>query len=250
MTEIAISGGLGDALIGYAKLHSADCPFNIQKDDIKIVRFASIELLKEEIEKFYELQGLTVDTRYVDTITDVIHSVGTLDYKIVGDIHGCIEDDNVVNNWKINPFPPINVTQIVKKHEIVISPTAGREAKIIGVKTGGSNKRILNVKQLYDFAKKTNKKVTLIGWADELYARELSSLPVDYNLINKTSLQEAIDIVASADVNIVHDGFMSFLSGMLGKKTYVNTNNDAHRVRLYHPRWNITFYKDLGEIIE
>ena len=127
-------------------------------------------------------------------------------------------------NWdKITAFPKYNLERGIM-FDILISPTAGRD-----------NDRGFSWHQINDFCNNSPyKKIGLIGQTHNVY----DSIRA-VNLINKTSIQETLNLIAEAKYVIAPAGFVSIVAASMNKHVFTKEHIDAELIRkaYYHPEW-------------
>lgn len=207
MVEILTGGGLGDASIAIGKI------LNRYPDkNVSVVHARDrMSVLSDTIRELYETQGIevSVEKGNVNEMKPYFDKVITPDWQ----------------EWK-NPFPKFKVN---KRNDIdmVFSPFAGE----------GRTKE-LDPKEVKIFLRKY--KPTIIG---------KTSKPHNFNnsLINKTTLAETLDIIASSNVVVAPEGFVVWFACMCGKKVFTQGTRMAIERRA-HPDWDLTKVKNLSKI--
>jgi len=217
MIRCLTSGGLGDALMSIAKLHSEKLPFTFD-DNVFVTHYELPKQLLKSIDELYSSQNISHEVVTSDSPNWIADNIGEYDYYL-----GTSWSKHNVNSdsWEINPFPNLKFNK-VKEYDLVISPFAARD-----MHRGITNTNLdLNA----------YKTIAFVGWCPQDY--NVPSEKTISNFLNKTSISQAIDIVASAQTFVGNPGFFMFLACML-KKQVLSTKYNSIKDYYIHPKWNI-----------
>lgn len=227
--RLLTSGGLGDAIMAIGKIYSKNAPFPPNNISIHHVRIR--DELSKEIRELYKLQNIKADVFCIPNWAWQKENRHLYDYFLGS---GWSKDNfGGENSWEINPFPPLKYKH-KKGIKTIVNPISGR-----------NRNRKFSIDDLRRFVE--GKDITIIGKTnDKDYIRAIESLPVK-NLINKTNLEEVINIICSASTVISPEGFIPYLAAMANKEVFISQNVKAIRKRK-HPKWKMRIVEKLRDI--
>lgn len=229
---ITVGGGLGDALMAYAKIISSHAPFYpTTKANIKVVHTTNIRgkgRFGDSIKKFYNSQGILCDMVYLESgMTDKWRAANEdkFDYCLNG---SCSDE------WSTNLNIDIRYDTTTPPTDIIIAPMSqwnmGRYIKIKDLKS--IVKRIPN-----------NYSIGYVGWVTEEYQKELDNLRgISYT--NRGDVVDLTNKICSSSTVIGTIGFVTQLAGLTNKKV-VWTGVIAPMDR-FHPLGDTTYIKNIN----
>ena len=221
--SVVSSGGLGDAVLIFARLQQ------LYGNDYTLTHVMIKQKLLGVVQEFYNSQGISADVKKIDDWGWLKNNKMNYDY------HAKIIDSP---DWdQISPSPKYILNNSNENFDIVISPTAGRD-----------NDRCFKLNELRTFCEKNNRiRIVLVGQTNNIY----DGLNV-VNLINKTTIQETLDIIAGCSIVIAPAGFISIIGASMNKMVYTKKhhNNDLIKRTYYHPKWiKNNFINTLNEVM-
>jgi len=228
--RLLASGGLGDAVMSYAKIESSNAPFyrKFSYLDIELVHQVcrgTDEILKDQIYQFYQSQGLDCKIVIVDSWYQVLDH-GSFDYVLEGGWSGK-GYNNEHNCWEIEPFPLIEYTlqDDAKKIALIIS-------------SGRNQNRGFSFEDCKQFAE--NHDVLLLGISQDKRFEDLGR----NSLVNHTDFLRFINLIASSSIIVGHSGFCCYFAGMLNKEVYCVSEGIPTQGNI-HPKWNVKYIDNL-----
>lgn len=229
MIKALTNGGFGDSALSFAKLHAV-----FSKDELSNVHITHIrtrdDSLNKVIHKFYNSQNISNEVISVDSWDwqkehrdefDMFLGTGWSE-KNPGD-----ED-----SWVIEPFPEIsyNVVDV----NIVLNPRSG------GVDYG---KKEFSEQEIEEFMSRyPDTYIVGSGDDEQKYSKYKNSL------YNKTSIQELVDILASAFTVISPEGFAPYFGAMCGARVLCKNQNIQAIKERVHPNWDFHLIDNLKNI--
>lgn len=227
MKTVLGGGGLGDAAMLYSKLLNLNIPI----EDIELTHVEVPKILIPKIKEFYDTQNLTSTVLQIDNYRDWMN-VNKDNYDIFVDTSAYGE--NMYPHIEIIPFPELNINNSYD-FDIVVSPSAGKYSE-----------RNFGIQEIMNLIKKNNdKKIVLIGTVNNSVMFDGLGIT---NLLNKTSIQEALNIIAGSEYVIAPSGFISFIGCMMKKNVFSKDGRKEIEENYYHNDWNNKFIKTLKEI--
>jgi hypothetical protein len=203
--KLLTGGGLGDAVMAFAKLHARYNPADVFLTHVEVYPH-----LIPAISSFYQTQDINCD----------VFEISSWNWK---EEHEKEYDDWLFTSWdegwEIDPFPPLKFDK--RNVNVVISPLSGRNTN-----RGWSRNELLAV---------DNEQVIYIG----TNGQEVVSGLKGKSLIGQTTMKEVIDLICSANTVIAAEGFVAYLGAMAGNQVYVKRNNVLAIQKRKHPNWKL-----------
>lgn len=218
MVKLLAAGGLGDAVMCWAKARTKFTDFSITHLEVPT------ELLGK-IAEFYTSQGVPNSVVNIPSWD----SVPTVEYDIEVTCNWESVYAYTPVTWETNPFQDfiIEPTSLVL-NDVVIAPYAGRLLN-----------RSFSEEALSRFVDSTKGPVTIIGAGKDIH------LPNCTNYINRTTIKDTLALLSGAKVVIGHPGFVIYTAALMGKKVF--STKEPFWEKRFHPKWNVTFIKTLEE---
>jgi len=217
MNSYITAGGFGDSAMSYAKLKA------IEHGECIIHHLTRHSNLKDPIEAFYKSQDINGEVFIVDDSNSwCLHNKDNYDSYL--GTHWFAKND-IIESWEINPFPEFKYTEI-ENIDIVINPFSG-----VNDHSG------IEEVELIEFCKHHDN-VTLVGKAYDGY-----EVPNSNNKINKTEIDELVNIICSSNIFIGVEGFSCFVAAMAKKKVFAIPRAGQGGTGLdnrQHPKWDLT----------
>jgi hypothetical protein len=224
------NGGFGDSALSFAKLHTVFTKAELSNVHVTHIRTRN-DKLNKVIHQFYNTQNISNEVITVDSWNwqkehrdefDMFLGTGWSE-KNPGD-----ED-----SWVIEPFPDI-IHNVVKDVNIVLNPRSG------GVDYGKKEFSEEDIEEFMSIYPDTY----IVGNGDDehKYSKYKNSL------YNKTSIQELVDILASAFTIISPEGFVPYFGAMCGARVLCKNQNIQAIKERVHPYWNFSLIEKLKNI--
>jgi len=244
MLKLLTAGGFGDAAMSFAKIHAKpELVNNIGDIEVTHVRMRD-DFLYKAISEFYSSQGIknNVIKLYIDEnlshgerISKMVEwKVNNRDWFLysLGTNWSDIKDRDE-DCWKINPFPKINYEKC-DGVGIIINPSSGG--------TDRCRKEFSNA-EIKNFIEKYPESI-IIGKGKN---KELESF--NNSLYNRTTTKEMVNIIASSEVVISPEGFVSYFGAMCGKKVLCKKQNLTAIEQKTHPDWDFSLIDSMEDAL-
>ena len=230
MIKALTNGGFGDSALSFAKLHAVFTEAELSNVHVTHIRTRD-DSLNKVIHKFYDSQNISNEVISVDSWDwqkehrdefDMFLGTGWSE-KNPGD-----ED-----SWTIEPFPKISYN-VVEDANVVLNPRSG------GVDYG---KKEFSEQEIEEFMSRyPDTYIVGSGDDEQKYSKYKNSL------YNKTSIQELVDILASAFTIISPEGFAPYFGAMCGARVLCKNQNIQAIKERVHPSWDFHLIDDLKNI--
>lgn len=230
MIKALTNGGFGDSALSFAKLHAVFTEAELSNVHVTHIRTRD-DSLNKVIHKFYDSQNISNEVISVDSWDwqkehrdefDMFLGTGWSE-KNPGD-----ED-----SWTIEPFPKISYN-VVEDANVVLNPRSG------GVDYG---KKEFSEQEIEEFMSRyPDTYIVGSGDDEQKYSKYKNSL------YNKTSIQELVDILASAFTIISPEGFAPYFGAMCGARVLCKNQNIQAIKERVHPGWDFHLIDDLKNI--
>jgi hypothetical protein len=226
MHNLLTGGGLGDALIAYAKLKSTTCPYEF--NHVKLTHVECSDILLKSIRDFYNYIEMDVNVMRIPNWSWLDQNLKNYDECIGTHWNG---GDIGNTHWEMNPYPIFPSVSSENKYYIVIQPFAGRNC----------DRYVLCANDIKYLTERYNK-IALIGWCIDDRFDNLSMV----NYLNKNSIIDMIGIVSNSSIVFAPEGFICLLGCMMNKSVYTHSLNPF----IKHPDWNnLTIFNNIKDII-
>ena len=230
MIKALTNGGFGDSALSFAKLHTAFTKAELSNVHVTHIRTRN-DKLNKVIHQFYNTQNISNEVITVDSWNwqkehrdefDMFLGTGWSE-KNPGD-----ED-----SWEIKPYPHIAFHPRTDV-DLVLNPRSG------GVDYG---KKEFSEEEIEIFMEQFPD-TFIVGRGDDehKYSKYKNSV------YNKTSIQELIDIIASACTVISPEGFVPYFGAMCGARVLCKNQNIQAIKERVHPHWNFSLIEKLKNI--
>jgi len=227
--KILTGGGLGDALMVYSKLYNFE--------DFELTHVEVPDKLLPAIDEFYKSQGIKAEVLKIPNWNWKRENLKNYDLFLDTSAYG-IEMENPI---EIDPFPNLNWELSGGGHDIVLSPSSGRD-----------NERSFSFNEIKKFCNKysDNYNICLVGTETIESQKRYNNIDGVDNYINNTSIRALINIVSNGRVLYIisPSGFISFLGCMAGKIVFTKDGRKNIEDRYYHKEWNNKFIRSLNQV--
>jgi len=234
MIKLLTGGGFGDAAMSIGKFYSQDAPFDVNTRDMHLMHVEVPGELLEAIREFYKTQGIDASVTQIPSWDWKDRNRYKFDYYLGA--HWSKHNIGDETTWEINPFPPLKYN-VIDNIDTIVNISGGRKDKFRGFSTNEImelDKRLINI--------------TFTGKSDDPFYNEYEF--ENTNLVNKTSVQEFVDLICSCDTYVGYAGFALFLAGLANKNIYgFKTNGDGWDYRV-HPKWKVKKASNISEVID
>ena len=240
MIKLLTSGGLGDAVMSFAKAEK----LNIDRNNF-IVYHARIreDNLDNTIVDFYSSQGITSKIVRVHNDNKRKHQGEVLDdwllenlkrYNYYLGTHWSANNGSYsrLDSWEIDPFPKVKYSK-TNDCKILLNPSSGGTEDV---------KKSFDQKQIEKFLDKYPETV-IIGKGNDIQYEKFSN-----SLYNKTSMKDLVNLIASSEVVVSPEGFVPYFAGMCGKTVYVKDENIKAIENRKHPEWDFNIINTIEDI--
>jgi hypothetical protein len=233
MIRLLTGGGLGDAAMSYAKIHSQSCPFS-PSDPFTITHHSSLRKseggISAAIKEFYSSQGIRSSVVltdmsgakfYEDNIDDYHHYLGTSWTENNG---------GGIVSWPINAFPPFKCNKIAGPMTLIALVSGSTMARSVDLG---------EVKKLAEYCSRAGP-VGYIGWAPVEIREQVESELPGTSYLNGTTIPELLNLLCSSETVIGPQGFITHVACMMRKQVLAITPDRSVVEHYIHPSWNVT----------
>ena len=238
LVKLLTAGGMGDSVLSYCKLWSSKAPFNMNKDKIELVHVTNErggERFRRSIQEWYESQGISARVDLAPKGLGYYNANRCkYDYYLGAGIGAYNGGDE--RSWPVSSLPKIKFNQL-SWPRTVITPFSGYNSN-----------RSISVDMLSRFMNRhPHHWITLIGWSPIDYSQLNDHGAQLHNMLNRTEVQDVVDIVCSANVVIGCTGFITILAAAAGIETFSIKEPNVPMAH-FHSKWNARYVNTMDEV--
>ena len=238
VVKLLTAGGMGDSVLSYCKLWSDEAPFDIRRDKIELVHATNIRgagAFSESIQAWYKTQGISAR---VDTAPKgpgyYNENRSKYDYYLGAGVDAYNGGDEP--SWPISPTPKIYYNPLMWPRT-VITPFSGYNSN--------RNIPVDDISRFMD--RHPHHQITLIGWCPADYSALNDNGKRVQNMLNRTQVQDVVDIVCSANVVIGCTGFITILAAAAGIETFSIREPNVPMAH-FHSEWKARYVDSINEV--
>lgn len=231
--RLLTAGGLGDAAMSYAKIFSTHAPFHISDcPNIEVTHITHIRGKGEfatAIKDFYTSQGIKATIKFRKKVAEQVVDREDFDHYL--GTHWFAKNVGDEESWEINPNPPLTYESVTCP-KTLISPVAG----VFGNRGFSLDMlALIDAEDIGYVGKIKNEN----GYFDKFKGE---------NYINKTTMEEFVNLICSCETFIGQSGFSALLAAMAGKKVYMVSEGQPTLNRV-HPDWDVTYIESISDYL-
>jgi len=230
--KLLTGGGFGDAAMSIGKLYSKYAPFKVDLENIHLTHVEVGSSLLPVISEFYKTQGVDIKTEEIPNWQYKEDIRSQYDYYL--GTHWSSNNVGDEYTWEINPFPYIKYDSI-DNIDTVVHISSGRAEKFRGF----TKDEIIELDNTFN-------NITFTGVSNDNFYSDYNFR--NSNMVNKTSIQDLVNVLCSCNTFIGYAGFTLFLAGLAGKDIYgFRDPGDGWEYRV-HPLWRVKQVSSIKDI--